>query len=249
MTHTWPIVGLLMCLLTGANLQAREQTKWEAREPSEEDYKVYDLLGSSKPPVPSILNFKTWSEESIKFHRKLIVLVYFSKKRCLQCDQRERVLEEVIERFYPQVEFHRYNCDEEFERDYTQSDMANTGKFKVETCHKNYPDRLPTVSFIVPEQNVFYPYDPISFQTPQFEPDFSDPNSLGDMIDSYMPVYAKRIKNMEDVNYFIEKFGHLSKALYFLNSEEVPVYFKGLSAFYKDKLEVVSVNSVRISFT
>jgi hypothetical protein len=239
MPTTWPILGLLLCILTGANLEAREKSKWEDREPSADDYSVYDLLGTTKPAVPSILNFKTWSEEGIKFHRKLIVLVYYSRKKCMQCLQREQVLEEVIERYYPQVEFHRYNCDEEFERQYTQSDLVNTGKFKVATCLNNYPNNLPTVSFIVPEQNVFYPYDPITFNTPQFEPDFTDPNSLGDMIESYMPVYAKRIKNIEDANYFIEKFGHLSKALYFLNSDEVPVYFKGLSAVYKDKLEVV----------
>lgn len=238
MPTTWPIVSLLLLFLASSNLEAKEQSKWIDREPLPDEYSVYDLLDSTKPSVPSILNFKTWTEEGIKFHRKLIVLVYYSRKKCLQCAQREKVLEEVIDRFHPQVEFHRYNCDEEFDRQYSQSDMVNTGKFKVETCLKNYPDRLPTVSFIVPEQNVFFPYDPITFNTPQFEPDFSDPNSLGDMIDSYMPVFAKRIKNIEDTNHFVEQFGHLSKVLYFLNSEEVPVYFKGLSAVYKDKLEV-----------
>lgn len=249
MRATWSILSLLLVFLIEVNSEPQNEAVIANREPTDNDYSVYDLLGNTKPRVPSILNFKTWSEETIKYHRKLIVLIYFSKNKCLQCAQRERVLEEVIERFHPQVDFWRYNCDEEFDRGQSQDDLATTGRYKVDSCQKNYPDRLPTVSFLVPDMNVYYPYDPNSFQQPLYEPDFSDPNSLADMIASYMPVYAKRIKNIEDANNFVEKFGHLSKALYFVNSEEIPIYFKGLTAVFKDKLEVVHVNSVRHRFS
>lgn len=246
MRSTWACLSVLLACLFGVNSESQTESKLANREPTEQDYSVYDLLGDTKPRVASILNFKTWSEEDIKYHKKLIVLIYYSKNKCLQCAHRERVLEEVVERFHPQVEFRRYNCDQQFD-DFNgqQADLASNTKFRVESCHKNYPDRLPTVSFLVPETNVYFPYDPASFQAPQFEPDFSDPNSLADMISSYMPVYAKKIKNIEDATNFVEKFGHLSKALYFANSEEVPVYFKGLSTIYKDKLEVKNNQLVR----
>lgn len=236
MRSTWHILSILLWLLNGSQLDAKDTRDQEQLVPQEEDYSVYDFLGSSKLPVRTILNFKTWSEKDIKYHKKLIVLSFYSKKKCLQCLGRERVMEEVIERFHPQVEFWRYNCDEEFYEE--EQDKVNTGRSKVETCRKAYPNQLPYVSFYIPEQSVFFPYDPISFQEPQFEPNFSDPNALSEMIESYMPVYAKKIKNIEDVNNFIEKFGHLSKVLYFPNSDETPVYFKGLTAIYKDKLEV-----------
>jgi hypothetical protein len=242
MSLTWQVFGLLLCFLSNTHLEAKDTTKQVQNVPSEEDYSVYDFLGDSKVPVKSILNFKQWSEKDIKYHRKLIVLTYYSRKKCLQCMGRERVMEEVIERYHPQVEFWRYNCDEEFMDD--GKDLANTGRFRVDTCRKAYPNQLPYVSFYMPEESVFFPYDPISFQEPQFEPDFSDPNALSQMIESYMPVYAKKIKNMEDANNFIEKFGHLSKVFYFPNSEETPSYFKGLTAVYKDKLEVLLIEEV-----
>ena len=238
MGATWPILAILLFILFEVNSEPNNEVQVKGREPTEKDYIYYDLLGTTKPRVQSILNFKTWSEDDIKFHRKLIVLIYYSKNKCLQCEERERVLEEVIERFHPQVDFWRYNCDNEFENIYDESGSTQT--FKVESCHKNYPDQLPTISFLVPETNVYFPYDPSTFHQPQYEPNFSDPNSLSDMISSYMPVYAKRIKNIEDANNFVEKFGHLNKALYFLNSEEVPTYFKGLTSTFKDKLEVMS---------
>lgn len=239
MTRTWPILSFLLVFLCGAHLGATDDSVNDQVTPTEDDYSVYDFLGSSKLSVKSIVNFKTWSDKDIKYHRKLIVLSYYSRKKCLQCEVRERVMEEIVERFHPQVEFWRYNCDEEFDQENNGQDLVNTGKFKVETCRKAYPSQLPYVSFYVPEQSVFFPYDPISFHEPQYEPDFRDPNALSEMIDSYMPVYAKKIKNIEDATNFIEKFGHLAKALYFPNSEETPVYFKGLTAVYKDKLEVV----------
>lgn len=238
MKATWHILSVLLFLLVETKSEQKNDSDNKGIAISKEEYSVYDFLGSTTPKIPSILNFKTWSEDEIKFHRKLIVLIYYSKQNCLQCAQRERVLEEVIERFHPQVEFYRFNCDSEFDPRNIQEDDANTRRYKVGTCHKNYPEQLPTVSFIAPEQDVFFPYDPMSFKEPQYEPDFSDPNSLSDMISSYMPIYAKKIKNMEEANNFIEKFGHLSKAFYFLNSEEPPIYFKGLTAAFKDKLEV-----------
>lgn len=239
MKTTWSLLATLFACLIRVHSEPQTESDGLVRSPTKEDYSVYDLLGKTKPRVQDILNFKTWSEDrTTKYHRKLIVLVYYSKKQCLQCSHRERVLEEVIERFHPQVDFWRYNCDEEFDSDLGQDERATTGRFKVDTCQKNYPASLPTVSFMVPETNVYFPYDPNTFSQPQYEPDFSDPNSLADMIASFMPVYAKKIKNMEDANNFVEKFGHLSKALYFLNSEEIPIYFKGLTATFKDKLEV-----------
>ena len=247
MRITWPILSLLLCFLIEVNSELQEESKYATWEPTEEDYSVYDFLGNTKPKVSSILNFKKWVEDDIKYHRKLKVLIYYSKNKCLQCAFRERVLQEVIERFHPQVDFHRYNCDEEFESPNANQERAVTGRYKVDSCHKNYPDRLPTVSFLVPETSVFFPYDPVSFQEPQYEPDFADPNSLADMVSSYMPVYAKKIKNIDDANNFVEKFGYLPKVLYFLNSEETPIYFKGLSAVFKDKLEVNLIHSVRAS--
>jgi hypothetical protein len=249
MSITWPILSLLLCFLIEVNSEPQAESKYLAKEPTEADYSVYDFMGNTQPKVNSILNFKKWAEDGIKYHRKLIVLVYYSKNKCLQCAFRERVLQEVVERFHPQVDFYRYNCDDEFEKPNAKEDRAATGRYKVDSCHKNYPDRLPTVSFLVPEVSVFFPYDPISFQKPQFEPDFSDPNSLADMVSSYMPVYAKKIKNIEDANNFVEKFGYLPKALYFLNSEETPIYFKGLTAVFKDKLEVNLSHPVRSGFS
>jgi hypothetical protein len=235
---TWALLLVVMACLFKVHSEPTSGSDGDDRLPSKEDYTFYDLLGRTKPNVQTILNFKTWSEEkSTKFHRKLYVVIYYSKKQCLQCEHRETVLQEVMERFHPQVEFWRYNCDEEFDH---ESSKDSVGRYKVDTCQKNYPARLPTISFMVPETNVYFPYDPNTFTAPVYEPDFTNPNSLADMISSYMPVYAKWIKNMDDVNHYIEKFGHLSKALYFLNSEEVPIYFKGLTATFKDRLEVSS---------
>ena len=59
------------------------------------------------------------------------------------------------------------------------------------------------------------------------------------MIVNYMPVFATRLKNINEATDFIEKFGHLNKTLYFGVSEEPPVYFKGLSAIFKDRMEVI----------
>lgn len=52
-----------------------------------------------------------------------------------------------------------------------------------------------------------------------------------------MPVFAKRISNMTDFNDFMENFGALSRVLYFSTSDEPPRYFKGLTSYFKDKLE------------
>lgn len=239
MRTTWAFFAMLMACLIEVNSEPHSDAIRQDRAPTKEDYSVYDFLGTTKPRIQSILNFKTWlDDKTTKYHRKLIVLIYYSKKQCLQCAHREQILEEVIERFHPQVDFWRYNCDLEFDGEYTQEDLATTGRYRVDTCHKSYPASLPTVSFLEPETNVYFPYDPNTFTQPHQEADFSDPNSLAEMIASYMPVYAKKIKNIEDANNFVEKFGHLPKVLYFLNSDEVPIYFKGLTAVFKDRLEV-----------
>ena len=57
------------------------------------------------------------------------------------------------------------------------------------------------------------------------------------MINKHMPVFAKKIKNMQDFNDFMEKFAKINRTLYFSNSDEPPRYFKGLTSFFKDRLE------------
>ncbi len=220
---------VLLCLLVKNVLNGKDYSK-----ATEDDFKKYNFMDKFGNKIKEIGDYEGF-HESTKFHRKLGVIIYYSKDKCLQCEQRELVLEEVLDRFKHQVEFYKLNCDRNLQ------EAENKGVKKVPTCVENYPYHLPSISFRLPQEGVYYPYHPLDFKRPDFEPDFSDPNSLGEMIEHYMPVYAWKIKNMDDANHFIEKFGHLNKTIYFGTGDEPPVYFKALSAIYKDKLEVNSI--------
>jgi hypothetical protein len=210
-------LGLLTCLIS-------------AKE-SDLDFKYYDFLARLKGKVREIQNHVTFFEQEAKRTRSLIVISYFSKKKCLQCERREDVLEDMVDSFKHQVEFYRFNCDAEMEAEDTPS------RAKIHECHKNYPDKLPSIHFKTPENEAYYPYNPITFAEPPFEPEYSDPAALSQMIASFMPVYAKKITSMSDANDFVEKFGQLNKTLYFAESDQAPTYFKGLSSYFKDRLE------------
>ena len=198
---------------------------------SEGDFKYYDFLARLKGKVREIENHETFFEQEAKRSRRLIVVSYFSRKQCLQCERREAVLEDLVESFRHQVDFYRFDCDAEMAAE------ASPSRAKVPECHKNYPDKLPSIHFKTPESEAYYPYNPVTFAEPRSEPEYSDPAALSAMIASFMPVYAQKIRSMADANDFVEKFGTLNKTLYFAESEQPPVYFKGLSAYFKDRLE------------
>ena len=108
---------------------------------------------------------------------------------------------------------------------------------RVKHCFENYPDNLPNVYFFLPEQVTYFPYDPASFSKPKMLPTNKDPNELDAMIYRYMPTFAKKISNLEDFNNFIDKFDAINRTLFFSNTNEPPRYFKGLTSFFKDRLE------------
>lgn len=203
------------------------------------DYDPSTFLQSSGERIPQIGNYERFTEDN-KYNPKLQVIVYYSKKQCYNCGVKEAIIVENLDRFRGMVDFHRYDCDEEMLRDFTQHQQ------KVSTCHANYEGRLPSVSFNSPTTSVYFPYDPLTFQQPEVVPDLQDPNQLEEMIAAYMPVFAKRVGSMIQANEFIERFGHLNKALYFGVNEEPPHYFKALSAHFKDRLEVGHAHLVRL---
>lgn len=107
----------------------------------------------------------------------------------------------------------------------------------VPQCKENYPDKLPNVYFFTPEDIAYYPYDPKPFQKRKMIPENRDPNMLDEMIARYMPTFAKKISNMDDLNTFMNEFDAINRTLYFANEDEPPRYFKGLTSYFKDKLE------------
>lgn len=111
----------------------------------------------------------------------------------------------------------------------------------VPPCKDNYPDKMPNVYFYTPEDVVFYPYDPKTFKKRKVLETNDDPNKLDSMIYRYMPTFAKRIRNMEDFNQFMENFDAINRAIYFANENEPPRYFKGLTSYFKDRLEFAYV--------
>lgn len=195
----------------------------------------YDFLKRFGTRIKEIRNHETFKKD-IKYSKPLIVNIYYSKQQCTHCEQREEVIEEVIDRFRGMVEFNKYDCDQEFVPDFDELNFAH-----VRECFDNPRDRMPVFYFRVPEEGVYYPYNVLSFREPVVEPDITNPDSLAQTIVSYMPVYAMRIKNIQDANTFVEKFGALNKTLYFATDNEIPTYFKALSTIYKDKLEFAFV--------
>lgn len=212
------------------------KTDASARFVKDTDYVYYDLLGKTSK-VTTIYNHEKFSSD-VKFAKALTVIVYFSRKKCLQCEHREQVLDSVVDKYYKQVEFFRYNCDLE---EILSKEVEN--KTPVEACQNTPLHQLPTVSFRLPEENVYFPYDPITFQPLSMEGELSTPEVLDTQINHYMPIFAKKIKNIEDNNWFVEKFGHLDKVLYFSqDADNMPSYFKGLTSYFKDKLEFAIVS-------
>lgn len=116
--------------------------------------------------------------------------------------------------------------------------MNNEGKLNsVPHCKENFPDKLPNVYFYTPEDIAYYPYDPKPFKKRKMIPSNRDPNQLDEMISRYMPVFAKKIQNMDDLNKFMNDFDAINRTLYFSNDDEPPRYFKGLTSYFKNKLE------------
>jgi hypothetical protein len=72
-------------------------------------------------------------------------------------------------------------------------------------------------------------------------PSNNDPNALDEMIYRYMPVFAKKVDNMDDLNKFMDEFENINRAIYFSNEDDPPRYFKGLTSYFKDKLEFAYV--------
>lgn len=212
------------------------QLKASSRFVKDSDYIYYDLLGKTSK-VTTIHNHEKFTSD-VKYTKMLSIIVYFSRKKCLQCEHREQILDSVVDKYYKQVEFYRYNCD--LDEILAKEDETKT---PVDACKNTPLDQLPTVSFRLPEDNVYFPYDPITFQPLSMEGDLTTPEALDTQINHYMPIFAKKIKNIEDNTWFVERFGHLDKVLYFsLDSENTPGYFKGLSAYFKDKLEFAIVS-------
>ena len=56
-----------------------------------------------------------------------------------------------------------------------------------------------------------------------------------------MPTFAKKINNMDDFNSFMEGFDNINRTVYFSNEKEPPRYYKGLTSFFKDRLEFAYV--------
>lgn len=202
--------------------------------PTEVEPSYYDFLERLGPKINTVWNYPKFIKD-IKFARPLIVTIYYSKKHCLQCPQREQVIEDMLDRYYPQVEFHKYNCDVELETMEKEGESAI--EEKTPPCHEDI-DKLPIVTFRTPEEGVYYPYNVIQFKQPVVEIDFTQPDALGETIERYMPVYALKINNMKEATNYIEMFGHLNKTLYFQSEDQLPLYFKGLTSTFKDRLEV-----------
>lgn len=107
----------------------------------------------------------------------------------------------------------------------------------VPQCEENYPNKLPNVYFFTPEDIAYYPYDPQPFKKRKMIPTNRDPNLLDKMIYDYMPTFAKKIQNMDDLNRFMDEFDAINRTIFFSNEDEPPRYFKGLTSYFKDKLE------------
>lgn len=213
--------GVLFALLWGRSLFESE---------------YYDFLTRLGGKVREIHNYEAFEKET-RWSRPLIVVTYFSKQQCVQCKQRELVIEEMLDRFYPFVEFHKYDCDQELHATLP----ADPDRKLTSACHDG-KDRLPTVSFRTPQEGVYYPYHVAHFKAPANEVDFSLPDALGETIHKFMPVYALKVNSQKEASYFIESFGHLNKTLYFPAEDELPTYFKGLTAYFKDRLEFAYVS-------
>ena len=91
--------------------------------------------------------------------------------------------------------------------------------------------------FFTPEDIAYYPYDPKPFKKRKMIAKNHDPNELDEMIYRYMPTFAKKIQNMDDLNKFMDDFDSINRTIYFSNEVEPPRYFKGLTSYFKDKLE------------
>jgi hypothetical protein len=96
---------------------------------------------------------------------------------------------------------------------------------------------MPNIYFYTPAENAYYPYDPKNFKKRRMLEGNNDPNKLDEMIYRFMPTFAKKVRNLDQFQEFMDNFDVMNRVLYFASEKEPPRYFKGLTSYFKDRLE------------
>lgn len=194
----------------------------------DESTRFLNKIHKAFPPIDKINRFV----EDTTVSPTLTVTLYFSSKHCQNCLPRADMLLELYDRYRDQVRFARFDCDR----------IADEPNFGGSTqCKKDYYHNLPNVYFFVPKVNAYFPYHPMSFDKPEEIYPSRDPSKLDMMLQHYMPVFSKKIKNMDDMNHFMDHFARANRTIFFSNQEQPPSYFKGMTSFFKDRLEFAYV--------
>lgn len=162
----------------------------------------------------------------------LTLVIFYSQKHCNECNPKEDIMREIYDRFRHMIKFSKFNCDK-------LRDKLNFGG--VSQCKENYHENLPNAYAFVPKELTYYPYNPQEFNKSKEIEKSSNADNLDSLIYNYMPTFAKRISNIDDMNDFIDNFDDMNRTIYFSNEESPPSYFKGLSSYFKDRLEFAYV--------
>ena len=117
---------------------------------------------------------------------------------------------ELHDRYGKMVRFAKYNCDK----------IKDEPNFEgIRQCRDNYEkNNFPNFYFFLPSENTFYPYNPQTFNFPKSKPRSSTPDGIDEMLQQHMPVFAKRISNIDHLDEFMNKLDAINRTLYFSNT-------------------------------
>lgn len=175
---------------------------------------------NSSKVLPRISNEKHYQEIVTKNVKASIVYAYSSSKKCDEC---LKDIESIYTNMEGMVQAYMLYCEENPE---IRQDLELCTNFK------NKAATLPEISFIEPITNDQYKRHILKTEEATFK-------FMKAFVAKMAPTYSINLKTFQDLQDFLKDSKHgFNKVLFFYKTPEIPMLFKGLTAEYKDRLQV-----------
>ena len=175
---------------------------------------------NSSKVLPRIYNEKHYQEILTKNVKASIVYAYSSSNKCDEC---LKDIESIYTNMEGMVQAYMLYCEE-------NTDIRQD----LEICinFKNKAATLPEISFIEPIATDKYNRHILKAAEATFK-------FIKAFAAKMSPTYSLSLKTFQDLQDFLKDSKHgFNKVLFFYKTPEIPMLFKGLTAEYKDRLQV-----------
>ena len=156
---------------------------------------------------------------------------FYSNYDCDLCISSERVLEQLHDDLEGLVKFAHLDCDKAWE--------ISSNREKLEVCNPKHIKELPQLVFYEPPKQKFHPKSKVAIPS---SPHPYSGNVSVEHISAFAsliaPSYRTYINDSADFDNFLNDKLFPNKFVLFTNKNSTPPLFKGLTSYFRDRIDV-----------